>query len=162
MRHLVRLLRDWLVGTVRIFRIGSFVLSLPWSRLFPKSIVSLSTSTSKKKMNITKKSIFCHSFQKVKPIYYIDSLHIVKYFKPLFLEMLMIMAYRLWKPKIQSLRKFENFIRSIKKGILNRNVRLLKSMLIYIFCHIHNYTVKHVDRLVSNNFWSLLFGLCSV
>ncbi len=25
----VRLLRDWLVGTVRIFRIGSFVLSLP-------------------------------------------------------------------------------------------------------------------------------------
>ncbi len=35
------------------------------------------TGTSKKKMNILKKvNIFCHSFQKVKPIYYIDSLHI--------------------------------------------------------------------------------------
>ncbi len=44
-----------------------------------------------------KVNIFCHSFQKVKPIYYIYiyiySLHRVKYFKPLFLEML-IMAYR--------------------------------------------------------------------
>ncbi len=29
---------------------------------------------------------FCHSFQNVKPIYYKDSLHIVKYFKPLFHE----------------------------------------------------------------------------
>ncbi len=45
------------------------------------------------KLNIMKNvSVFCHSFQKVKPIYYIDSLHRVKYFKPLFLEMLMIMA----------------------------------------------------------------------
>ncbi len=35
-----------------------------------------------------KVNIFCHSFQKVKPIYYIDSLHRVKYFKPLFLEFL--------------------------------------------------------------------------
>ncbi len=41
-------------------------------------------------------NIFCHSFQKVKPIYYIDSLHRVKYLKPLFLEILMIMAYRLF------------------------------------------------------------------
>ncbi len=41
-----------------------------------------------------KVNIFCYSFQKVKPIYYIDSLHRVKYFKPLFLEILMIMAYR--------------------------------------------------------------------
>ncbi len=40
-----------------------------------------------------KVNIFCHSFQKVKPICYIDSLHIVKYFKPLLLEILMIMAY---------------------------------------------------------------------
>ncbi len=42
----------------------------------------------------------------------------------------MIMAYRSWKPKIQCLRKLEYYIRSIKKNILNRNVRLLKSMLI--------------------------------
>ncbi len=31
---------------------------------------------------------FCHSFQKVKSIYYIDSLHRVKYCKPLFLNFL--------------------------------------------------------------------------
>ncbi len=37
--------------------------------------------------------------------------HRVKYFKPLFLEILMIMAYR--KPKIQCLRKLEYYIRSI-------------------------------------------------
>ncbi len=50
----------------------------------------------KKKVNIMKKvNIFCHSFQKVKPIYYIDLLHRVKYFKPLFLEILIIMAYRM-------------------------------------------------------------------
>ncbi len=34
------------------------------------------TGTSKTKLNIMKKvNIFCHSFQKVKPIYYIDLLH---------------------------------------------------------------------------------------
>ncbi len=33
-----------------------------------------------------KSQYFCHSFQKVKPIYYIDSLHRVKYFKPYFLK----------------------------------------------------------------------------
>ncbi len=43
--------------------------------------------------------------------------HGVKYFKPLFFETLMIMAYRWWKPKIQCLRKFEYYIRSIKKRI---------------------------------------------
>ncbi len=37
-----------------------------------------------------KVNIFCHSFQKVKPIYYVDLLHRVKYFKPLFLDILMI------------------------------------------------------------------------
>ncbi len=41
-----------------------------------------------------KVNMFCHSFQKVKHIYNIDSLHKVKYFKPLILEILMIMAYR--------------------------------------------------------------------
>ncbi len=34
-----------------------------------------------------------------KSIYYIDSLHRVKYFKPLVLEILMIMAYRYENPK---------------------------------------------------------------
>ncbi len=39
----------------------------------------------------------------------------VKYFKPLFLEIFMIMDYRYWKHKIQCFRKFEYYIRSIKK-----------------------------------------------
>ncbi len=47
---------------------------------------------SKKNYIVKKVNIFCVSFQKVKPIYYIDSLHRIKYFKPLFHEMLMIMA----------------------------------------------------------------------
>ncbi len=55
----------------------------------------------------------------------------MKYFKALFLEIL-FMAYRYWKPKIQCLIKLEYYIRSIKKDILNRNVRLLKSMFISI------------------------------
>ncbi len=42
-----------------------------------------------------KRAIFCHSFQKLKPIYRFIT-HRVKYFKPLFLEILMIMAYRLY------------------------------------------------------------------
>ncbi len=42
------------------------------------------------------------------------------------------MACRSRKPKIQCLRKCEYYIRSIKKYILNRNVRLLKSMFISI------------------------------
>ncbi len=42
----------------------------------------------------------------------------------------MIMAYRWWKNKIQYLRKCEYYIRSIKNYILNRNVRILKSMFI--------------------------------
>ncbi len=35
-----------------------------------------STGTYKKKKITKKVNIFCHSFQKVKPIYYMDSLHI--------------------------------------------------------------------------------------
>ncbi len=56
-----------------------------------------------------KVNIVYHSFQNVKPIYYIDSLHIMKYFKSLFLEILMIML-------TDNERKFEFYIRSIKKG----------------------------------------------
>ncbi len=69
-----------------------------WSHELCKSDGSadFNTGTSKKIYNIMKMvNIFCHSFQKVKPIYYIDSLHIEWiYFKPLFLDILMIMAYR--------------------------------------------------------------------
>ncbi len=38
--------------------------------------IHIHTSKKLKKMNILKKVKICHSFQKVKPIYYIDSLHI--------------------------------------------------------------------------------------
>ncbi len=38
------------------------------------------TGTSKNVKIMEKVNIFCHSFQKVNPIYYIDSLHRVKYF----------------------------------------------------------------------------------
>ncbi len=40
------------------------------------------------------------------------------------------MAYRSWTSKIQCLRKLEYYTRSIKNDILNRKVRLLKSMFI--------------------------------
>ncbi len=54
----------------------------------------------------------------------------MKYFKPLFLE---IDDYGLQIMKTQNsvcLRKLEYYIRSIKKDILTRNVKLLKSMFI--------------------------------
>ncbi len=74
-------------------------------------------------------------------IFYRFITHRVKYFKPLFLDILMIMAYRQWKPKIQSqkirmlLKMFftqcySRMLLKIKKDILNRNVRLLNSMFI--------------------------------
>ncbi len=47
-----------------------------------------------KKLNIMKKVNFLSLISESETMYYIDSLHIRgKYFKPLFLEMLMIMAY---------------------------------------------------------------------
>ncbi len=95
------------------------------------------TGTSKKKLDYHEKcQYFCHSFQKVKPIYYIDSLHRVKYYKPLVLDILMIMAYRLWNVQIMAYRrltvsqKFFILYKINKMTILNRNVRLLKSMFI--------------------------------
>ncbi len=79
-----------------------------------------------------KVNIFCHSFQKVKPIYYIDSLHRVIIFKPLFIEILWSWFTDNENPdsvsqKIRILHKINK-----KIDILNRNVRLLKSMLISI------------------------------
>ncbi len=97
------------------------------------STLGINTCGDIKKLEYHEKGLFfCHSFHNVKPIYYIDSLHRVKYFMPLFLEILMIMAYRKWNPQILSHRKFEYYIKSIKKDILNRNVRLLKSIFIYM------------------------------
>ncbi len=44
-----------------------------------------------------KVNIFCHSFQKVKPIYYYRFItHRVKHFKPLFLEILMVKMVHLY------------------------------------------------------------------
>ncbi len=90
-------------------------------------VFSLHTRTSKKKSVSWKRSLISESETR---ILYRFIAHRVKYFKPLFLEILMNMAYRKLKPKIQCLRKFEYYIKSIKKDILKRNVRLLKSMFI--------------------------------
>ncbi len=80
-----------------------------------------------------KVSIFCHSFQKVKTIYYIDSLHIEWNISSLYF----LTFWWLWlteneNPKFSVSEKLEYYIRSIKRDILYRNVRLLKSMLIYM------------------------------
>ncbi len=40
----------------------------------------------------------------------------------------MIMAYRWWKPKIQCLRKFEYFIRSIKKGYFKQKCQAFEKL----------------------------------
>ncbi len=79
-----------------------------------------------------KLNIFCYSFQKVKPIYYTDSLHRVKYFKPLFLEMLMIVL-QIMKTQNSESQKIRILHKINKKDILKRNARLLKSM--YISMH---------------------------
>ncbi len=66
---------------------------------------------------------FCYSFQKVKPIYYIDPLHIAWNISSLYF----LKCWWLW------LTDNENpiYIRlTKKKDTLNRNVRLLKSMFI--------------------------------
>ncbi len=78
-----------------------------------------------KKIWISWVNIFCQSFQKVKPIYWVEWIISSLYF---------LIFWWLWltdneNPKFR-LRKLEYYIRSIKKDILNRNVRLLKSMLI--------------------------------
>ncbi len=79
-----------------------------------------------------KVNIFCHSFRKVKPIYYIDSLHIEWNISSLYFLNFDDYGLQIMKPKIQCLRKLEYCIRSMKKEIFNRNVRLLKSMFISI------------------------------
>ncbi len=67
-----------------------FLNVITWFQIFWPGIIQIH----KKNEYPEKSQYFFHSFQKVRPIYYIDSLHRVKYFKPLFLEILMIMAYR--------------------------------------------------------------------
>ncbi len=59
--------------------------------IFPETIAN-NTLHLKKNVNIMKK--VNNLSQKVKPKYYIYSLHRVNYSKPLFHDILMIMAYR--------------------------------------------------------------------
>ncbi len=77
-----------------------------------------------------KVNIFCHSFQKVKSIYYIDSLH-SEIFQAFISWNFDDYGLQINKSKIQCLRKLEYYIRSIKKDILNRNVRPLKIVHFY-------------------------------
>ncbi len=78
-----------------------------------------------------KVNIFCHLFQKVKHILYrfIKQSEIFQAFISWNVD---DYGLQIIKPKIQCLRKFEYYIRSIKKDILNRNDRLQKIMLIYM------------------------------
>ncbi len=72
---------------------------------------------------------FCHSFQKVKPIYYIDSLLIEWNISSLYF--LTFLDYGLQIMKTQNLVSQKIWIlhkNNKKKDILNRYVRLLKSM----------------------------------
>ncbi len=70
--------------------------------------------------------ILCHSFQKVKPIYYINSLNIEWNITSLyFLKCWLLWLKKNENPKI-SVSENVN-IGPIKKDILNRNVRLLKN-----------------------------------
>ncbi len=100
------------------WRVGGLILS------------KVCTGTCKKKIEYHEKGkYFCHSFQKGKPIYYINSLHLEWNISSLyFLNFLWLWLTDNENPKIQCLWKLEYYIRSIKKDILNRNVRLLKSM----------------------------------
>ncbi len=71
---------------------------------------------------------FCQSFQKVKPIYYIDSFHIFQAFISWHFD-----DYGLQITKTQNSVSWKIWIlhkNKIKRDIINRNVRLLKSMFI--------------------------------
>ncbi len=96
----------------------------------PLKLSKWNTGTSQQIRIPWRRSIFFVThFRKWNP----DALHRVKYFKLYFLKL-----YWLWltdnkKPKFQCLRTLEYYIRSIKKDILDRNVRLLKSMFISMY-----------------------------
>ncbi len=87
-----------------------------------------------KKLNIMKNvNIFCHPFQKVNPIFYIDSLHIEWNMSSLYFLKFWwnLDDYGLQIMKTpNSVSPHFNAIRINKKYIFNRNVRLLKSMFI--------------------------------
>ncbi len=75
-------------------------------------------------------NIFCHSFQKVKPIYYKDSITQSEISQT-------FISLKLYDYGLQIIKKQNSVSQKIwilhkinKKGILNRNVRLLKSILI--------------------------------
>ncbi len=76
-----------------------------------------------------KVNIFCHSFQKVKPRCITQS----EIFQAFISWNCIDYGLQIKKPKFQCLRTLEYYIRSIKKDILDRNVRLLKSMFISMY-----------------------------
>ncbi len=108
--------------------ITNFALTTSWNKM-----IYIYTQVHLKKLNIMKNvNILCHSFQKVKSIYYIDSLQ-SEIFQSFISWDFDDYGLEIMKPKIKCLRKFLYYIRSIKKDILNRNLiwnRLLKSMFI--------------------------------
>ncbi len=82
--HLNSIINSFLINIFFVIKlfvagyVGIFIISLYVSTM---TIINLNLKTKYryilKKLNIMKNiNIFCHSFQKVNPIYYIDSLHI--------------------------------------------------------------------------------------
>ncbi len=107
--------------------------------------IALYTATSKKKMNIMKKvNIFCHSFQKVKPIYYIDSLNIEWNISSLYF----LKFWWLWLTDnenskfsvSENLHNTEYYIRSIKMGYFKQKCQASEKY-VHFYAWISQYLV---------------------
>ncbi len=95
------------------------------------------TGTAKKKL-----TIFCHSFQKVKPIYYIDLLHRVKYFKPLFFWHFYDYGLQIMKTHNSVSQKIRILHKINKKGYLKKTCQA---------------SIKYVHFYALNTWLGLLF-----
>ncbi len=106
-------------------RMGMFLYCLSiYLSIYLSVCLSVCRYISKNLKIMKKVNICCHSFQKVKPIYYIDSLHIEGNISSLYF--LKFWWLRLTDNENPKFSVSEYNIRSIKKDILNKNVRLLK------------------------------------
>ncbi len=93
MKYYDKMKKNWTCSAAALALTLASCYIKQFMRLIVYIYIYIYKGTSNKILYYEKSQYFCHSFQKVKPTYYIDSLHRVKYFKALFLEIL-IMAYR--------------------------------------------------------------------
>ncbi len=142
-----------LFGALCLLRLSYWwnLYTASWVEFFSKKEIS------KKSWKSRKRSIFLSLISESEiHILYRFITHRVKYFKPLFLNILILHFddYGLQTMKTQNLasQKIRILHKIIKKDILKRNVRLLKSMLIYMhsilgwasFCM--NYCINYLKR----------------